>query len=165
MSTKIAMAAGDTLCTIDFTNESTSTLQSPSVYKHRAVIVDTPPNTISPAASGSALLKNLPGDIWGTAGVITYNMRDSSGKLMDKKVAIMFQNSSQCSGNIFAVGQFIRSRPCDESLYEEMLNEEPTTFVRGEAGQPLSYDGQGVTIKADMSAAHNSVIQVEFSDN
>ncbi|KAM3598509.1 uncharacterized protein V6R79_018944 [Siganus canaliculatus] len=157
-------------CTIHFKNESKSTLLSPSEFMQRGVVVDTPPKTLGPSVSGSALFQNLPVDTWGAAGVMTYNVRDSSGKVIDRKVAIMFRNSSdgqgcQCSGNIFAVGLFIRSRPCDESLYNEMLNEEPTTFVRGEAGQPLSYDGQGVTIKVDMSAAHNSVIQVEFSDN
>ncbi|KAM3599069.1 uncharacterized protein V6R79_026272 [Siganus canaliculatus] len=151
-------------CTFHFKNQSKSTLLSPSEFMQRGNVVKTPPKTLSPAASGSALFQNNSGDVWGAAGVMTYNVRDSSGKVMDRKVAIMFHNSSQ-HGNIFTVGLFIRSRPCDESLYNEMLNEEPTTFVRGEAGQPLSYDGQGVTIKADMSAAHNSVIQVEFSDD
>ncbi|KAM3597723.1 uncharacterized protein V6R79_008603 [Siganus canaliculatus] len=161
MSIENTSRSYDTYCTIDFTNESKSTLLSPSVFMQRGVVADTPPQTLSPSASGSALLRNTTGDPYGAHGVLTYNLKDSSGKLMDKIMALMFHNYMQ-TNNLFAVGFFDISRACDFGLYDEMCHGDQTTFVRDKAGKTLIYNSQGVNICATMTNTHNSVMAVQI---
>ncbi|KAM3598144.1 uncharacterized protein V6R79_014162 [Siganus canaliculatus] len=155
-------------CSINFKNDSTSTLCIPSVFIESGICEESLPSSLGPSESGSALFKKTPHAAAGVVGVLTYNLKNASGELMEEKMAVMFSNPYDFNlySNWFAVGFFDKNRVCDSSLYEEMYNGPQTTFVRGKAGdQSLTYKGQGATIKASMTDTYTPDITVEVSDN
>ncbi|KAM3598987.1 uncharacterized protein V6R79_025207 [Siganus canaliculatus] len=155
-------------CSIAFENQSTSTLCIPSVFIESGTCEDPLPPSLGPSESGSALFKKTPYTACGSVGVLTYNLQNECGQLMEEKMAVMFSNPCDFNlySNWFAVGFFDKNRVCDYSLYDEMYNRPQTTFVRGKAGdQSLTYKGQSETIHASMSDTYTPVIKVVVSNN
>ncbi|XP_034063681.1 DELTA-thalatoxin-Avl1a-like [Gymnodraco acuticeps] len=154
-------------CCIEIDNEcATYTFVNPRIYLSSGFCATPFPPTVAPQASGIALFTKTPNTARGSVGVFTYDLLKKDKKPAAEKIAVMFSVPYDFVSfkNWYALGVFDKSKQCDVGLYNQMYNDNQTTFRRQiPDGSCLTYEGDHITIMATMSDAYEPVIKVQVT--
>ncbi|KAG9331982.1 hypothetical protein JZ751_016258 [Albula glossodonta] len=139
-------------------------LINPQIYTYSGYCHDPPQPTVGKGVTEVCAFGHTKGTARGSVGVMTYDIATAQEEA-SKRLAIMFSvpfNYNQYE-NVFALGVFDTTQPCDESLYKLMYYGNAETFTRANAsGSELSYKGKTYTMRGTMSPIAKSIIKVEL---
>ncbi|CAB1452056.1 unnamed protein product [Pleuronectes platessa] len=143
------------------------TLCNPRMYiKHGRCRKPLPP-TISQSSSGEVEFTKTPNTACGSAGIVTYELLQTSTKDTTEQIAVLFKVPFDLNlkSNEFAVGVFDIGRNCNHGLFQDMSKNKGKAFVRTKAkGSVLTHKDQNITVMATMSDCHSPVIKVQVMD-
>ncbi|KAJ8264565.1 hypothetical protein GJAV_G00150760 [Gymnothorax javanicus] len=153
--------------TIEITNHTREfCLADPKVYLDSGEVHNPPQPTVRPQKTEICSFTKTSGKTSGSVGVLTYHLLERRSKDKDL-LSIMFSIPYDYNlyKNWFAVGIYSEDRDVDESLFNEMYNDEKENFVRGEAvGSGIRYLGKDLDVRASMSPMGRAIMKVEIWD-
>ncbi|XP_039621345.1 DELTA-sagatoxin-Srs1a-like [Polypterus senegalus] len=150
---------------IEISNNTTRFLTNPKYHCHSGYNNTPLQPTIEPRCREACSFSKMGNTACGSVGVMTYDISASPRQSGHMKLAIMFSVPYDYTlyENWFAVGFYDLSKGCDHQLYHEMYHQVKPEFKRAKATQgTLSHHANGFDIKAAMSNASQSIMQVEL---